>query len=297
MKEISSSLDHLAVNTIRFLSIDQVEAAGSGHPGLPMGCADIAHVLYTRHLRYNPDDPEWHGRDRFVLSAGHGSALLYSMLHIAGYELPMEELENFRQWGSMTPGHPEYGHTPGVETTTGPLGQGFANGIGMAVAAKALSARFATDEFDPFDYTVYALVSDGDLMEGISSEAGSLAGHLELDNLVYIYDSNDISIEGSTGLAFTEDRAKRFEALGWAVKEIDGHDHKQIDEAICWAKEQNAPALIVANTRIGFGSPSYEGDAECHGKALGADERAATANNLKWVHEPFHVPDQVRDLY
>ncbi|RKY17590.1 MAG: transketolase, partial [Planctomycetota bacterium] len=235
IEDIPETLAERAVNALRFLSVDQVEAARSGHPGLPMGAADMAFVLFMEFLRYNPRDPRWHGRDRFVLSAGHGSALLYSLLHLAGYDLPLEELKRFRQFGSRTPGHPEYGLTPGVETTTGPLGQGLANAVGMALAAKHLSARFGEGDFDPFDYTVYCICSDGDLMEGISSEAASFAGHLLLDNLICIYDDNGISIEGSTQLTFTEDIADRFRSFGWAVRSVDGHDRKALAEALRWA--------------------------------------------------------------
>ena len=214
---ISPELTTLAVNTIKMLAVDAVEKAQSGHPGLPMGAADYAFVLWTRYLRYNPDDPAWPNRDRFILSAGHGSMLLYALLHLSGYDLPMEELKRFRQWDSKTPGHPEYGLTPGVETTTGPLGQGFANGVGMAIAAKMAAARYNTAEHKIVDHYIYGIVSDGDLMEGVASEAASLAGHLGLGNLIYFYDDNHISIEGSTDLAFTEDRGKRFEAYNWQV--------------------------------------------------------------------------------
>src|SRR5574341_543582 len=223
---------NLAVNTIRMLSADAVEKAQSGHPGLPMGFADIAFILWMQFMRFNPKDPQWPNRDRFILSAGHGSMLLYSLLHLFGYDLSLDEIKQFRQFGSKTPGHPEYGHTPGVEATTGPLGQGFANGIGMALAGKIMAERFNKDSRIIFDYHVYGVVSDGDLMEGITSEAASFAGHLGLSNIIYIYDSNKISIEGSTSITFTEDVGKRFEAYNWRVFKIDGHNHNEMAEAI-----------------------------------------------------------------
>ncbi|GAB4159380.1 MAG: transketolase [Planctomycetota bacterium] len=294
VSDIPAETAQLAVNTIRFLSIDQVEAAKSGHPGLPMGAADIAYVLFTEFLRFDPGQPDWHGRDRFVLSAGHGSALLYSMLHLYGYDLPLDELKRFRQWGSKTPGHPEYHLTPGVETTTGPLGQGFATGVGMAIAAKHLDSLFHTSSFHPFNYKIYAIVSDGDLMEGISSEAGSLAGHLALDNIVYIYDSNSISIEGSTEMAFSEDVAGRFRSFGWAVTEIDGRDRLAISEALHWAHRQDKPVLILAKTVIGWGSPNKAGTSDAHGAPLGEKEATATRENLGWSYPPFTVPEEVK---
>src|SRR6056297_2691584 len=224
------NLAELSVNTIRVLSMDAVQAANSGHPGMPMGMADAAYVLWTKFLKHNPNNPQWFNRDRFILSAGHGSMLLYSLLHLTGYDLPLEELKNFRQWGSLTPGHPEYGLTPGVETTTGPLGQGFATGGGMAMAEKHMSAKFNTDEYQITDHYTYGIVSDGDLMEGISQEAASLAGHLKLGKLIYLYDDNEISIDGSTDLAFTEDVEQRFEAYDWHTVSIDGHDREQVEE-------------------------------------------------------------------
>ena len=248
-------LDELCINTIRTLSMDAVQKAKSGHPGMPMGMAAVAYVLWTRFLRHNPHNPQWHNRDRFVLSAGHGSMLLYSLLHLTGYDLPLEELKQFRQWNSKTPGHPEYRHTPGVETTTGPLGQGFGNGVGMAIAGRHLAARFNAPDFPVFDYRVYAIVSDGDLMEGVSSEAASLAGHLKLGNIVYFYDNNRITIEGSTELAFTENPNRRFEGYGWHVQEISGYDLDAIEESIRKAQSvTDRPSFINVHTHS-TGSP------------------------------------------
>ncbi len=287
----------LGADTLRMLAVDAVEAANSGHPGLPMGAADYAFLLWHSHLRFAPTDPEWPGRDRFVLSAGHGSMLLYGLLHLFGFDLPLEELKRFRQWGSRTPGHPEFGHTPGVEVTTGPLGQGFAMGVGMALAARMASARFADERFDPCGHLVYAIVSDGDLMEGISQEAASLAGHLKLGNLVYLYDDNRITIEGSTDLAFSEDTAGRFTALGWHVQKVDGHDVAQVGEALWRAKiERDRPSLIIARTHIAHGSPGKHDTAGAHGAPLGAEEAAATRRNLGWPDEQFHVPERVREI-
>jgi len=287
----------LGADTLRMLAVDAVEAANSGHPGLPMGAADYAFLLWHSHLRFAPTDPEWPGRDRFVLSAGHGSMLLYGLLHLFGFDLPLDELKRFRQWGSRTPGHPEYGHTPGVEVTTGPLGQGFAMGVGMALAARMASARFADERFDPCGHLVYAIVSDGDLMEGISQEAASLAGHLKLGNIVYIYDDNRITIEGSTDLAFSDDTAGRFTALGWHVQKVDGHDTSQVGEALWRARiERDRPSLIIARTHIAQGSPGKHDTAGAHGAPLGAEEAAATRRNLGWPDELFHVPERVREI-
>ena len=298
-KAVSPELEQLAVNTIKMLAIDGVEQANSGHPGLPMGAADYAYVLWSQFLNYNPQDPEWPNRDRFVLSAGHGSMLLYGLLHLAGYDLPLDELKRFRQWGSKTPGHPEYGMTAGVETTTGPLGQGFANGVGMAIAAKMAAARYNTSEQTVVDHHIYGIVSDGDLMEGISAEAASLAGHLGLGNIIYFYDDNRISIEGSTELAFTEDRAKRFEAYGWQVIKIDGHDRKAAADAIVQGQaDKTHPTLIVARTHIGAGSPNKADTADVHGAPLGAEEIKLTKEQAGWPLEPtFLVPDEVRALW
>jgi transketolase len=294
-------LEELCVNTIRFLAVDGVEKAHSGHPGTPMGMADMAYVLWTEFLRHDPADPHWQNRDRFVLSAGHASMLIYSLLHLTGYaDMTMEELQNFRQWGSKTAGHPEYGHVEGVEVTTGPLGQGFAHGVGMGLAAKMMAARFNGDkEFTPVDSYVYAICSDGDLMEGISSEAASIAGHLGLGNLIYLYDDNNISIEGETRLAFSENVKKRFESAGWHVQAIDGHDRDAIRKAIKKAqKVKDQPSMIICRTIIGWGSPKFHGTARAHGEPLGADEVKATKAALGWPEEPlFHVPAEVREEF
>lgn len=294
---IPSPQARLCADAIRFLAVDAVEKANSGHPGLPMGAADCAFALWGNFLNFNPADPNWPNRDRFVLSAGHGSMLLYSLLHLFGYDLPLEELKNFRQWGSKTPGHPEFGHTVGVEVTTGPLGQGFANGVGMGIAAKMAAERFNTVDFKPIDHTIYALMGDGCLQEGISYEAAALAGHLKLGNLVYIYDSNSITIEGKTDLAWSEDVEGRFIAAGWHVLKIDGHDYNQITTAIAAAKaETGKPSLIIATTHIAFGSPKCQGSSGAHGSPLGAEEIAATRANLGWQHEAFEIPQEVRDI-
>ena len=295
---LDTDLDELAINTIRFLAVDAVQRAESGHPGMPMGAAPMAYVLWTRHLSHNPRDPQWPDRDRFVLSAGHGSMLLYALLHLTGYDLSMEELKNFRQWGSKTPGHPEAHLTPGVETTTGPLGQGVANAVGMAIAEKHLAARFNTPERPLVDHYTYAICSDGDLMEGISHEAASLAGHLGLGKLIYLYDDNEISIDGSTDLAFTEDVDARFEAYDWHVQRIDdGNDLHAIDAAIQAARaETERPSLISVRTHIGYGSPNQQDTAAAHGSPLGEDEVVLTKRNLGWPEdETFYVPDAVRD--
>ncbi len=290
-----ADLDQLCVDTIRALAMDAVQKANSGHPGMPMGMADAAYVLWTEFLKHNPADPTWPDRDRFVLSAGHGSMLLYSLLYLAGYDLPLEELQQFRQWGSMTPGHPEHGETPGVETTTGPLGQGFANGVGLALAERMLAAHFNQPGFEIVDHFTYAIVSDGDLMEGISHEAASLAGHLGLGKLVYLYDDNHITIEGSTALAFSEDVARRFEAYGWQVQAVDGHDRAAIAEAIRRARaEVDRPSLIICRTHIAYGSPNKQDTAAAHGAPLGADEVRLTKEAMGWPPEAqFLIPDDV----
>lgn len=290
----TTDLDKLCVNTIRTLSIDGVQKANSGHPGMPMGMADVAYVLWSKYLKHNPKNPDWIDRDRFILSAGHGSMLLYSLLHLTGYELSMDDIKNFRQWGSKTPGHPEYGHTKGVETTTGPLGQGFGNGVGMAIAERFLAANFNQPDTEVINHYTYAIVSDGDLMEGVSQEAASLAGHLKLGKLIYLYDDNEITIDGSTDLAFTEDVLKRFEAYGWHVSRIDGHNHDEIAKAIEAAqKVTDKPSIISCKTKIGFGSPNKEGTAASHGSPLGDDEIALTKKNYGWEYdEPFFVPDE-----
>ena len=294
-----AALEQLAVNTIRFLAADAVEKAKSGHPGMPMGMADAAFVLWTRFLRYQPADPAWPGRDRFVLSAGHGSMLLYAMLHLSGYDLPIEELMRFRQLGSRTPGHPEHGHTPGVETTTGPLGQGFGNGVGMALASRMMTARFPGDGFQPSAFRVFGIVSDGDLMEGVASEAASLAGHWGLGNLVYLYDDNHITIEGDTALAFDEDVARRFEAYGWQVDRADPYDRAALAAAIERAvAERERPSLVITRSHIAYGAPKKQDTREAHGEPLGADELAAAKRALGWPESPsFLVPTDVRALF
>lgn len=290
----TNSLDQDCVNTIRALAMDAVQQANSGHPGMPMGMADVTYVLWTKFLKHNPKNPRWFDRDRFVLSAGHGSMLLYSMLHLTGYDVPLQELKDFRQLGSITPGHPEFGLTPGVETTTGPLGQGFGTGVGMAIAEEFMAATFNKDQFNLVDHYTYAIVSDGDLMEGISHESASLAGHLKLSKLIYLYDSNKISIEGSTDLAFTDNTKQRFEAYGWDVQVIDGHDHKQIEEAIKKAQTTDTPSLIECKSKIGFGSPNKEGTADSHGAPLGEDEIKITKEKLGLdPNKKFHVPEDV----
>jgi transketolase len=288
----SDNLDDLCINTIRTLSMDGVQKANSGHPGMPMGMAAAAYVLWTRFLRHNPKNPRWPNRDRFVLSAGHGSMLIYSLLHLTGYDLPLDELKRFRQWGSKTPGHPEYGEIPGVEVTTGPLGQGFGTGVGMAIAAKHLAARVNAPGFPIVDHYIYGIVSDGDLMEGVASEAASLAGHLKLGNLIYLYDDNHITIEGNTSLAFSEDVARRFEAYGWHVQKIDGYDLKAIEVAIRAAqKETDRPSIVSVRTHIGFGSPHKQDTAEAHGSPLGEAEVRLTKQKLGWPsEEPFYIP-------
>jgi transketolase len=293
---MSTGLDQLCVNTIRMLAVDGVEKAGSGHPGMPMGAAAMAYVLWTRFLRHNPKNPAWPDRDRFVLSAGHGSMLLYGLLHLSGYDLPLEELKNFRQWGSKTAGHPEHGLTPGVETTTGPLGQGFANGVGMALAERYLAARFNRPGHHIVDHFTYGIVSDGDLMEGISHEAASLAGHLGLGKLIYFYDDNHISIEGDTDIAFTENRTGRFVAYGWHVQRVDdGNDLAALEQALDEArKETRRPSLIAVYTHIGYGSPNKQDTAGVHGEPLGPEEINLTKDNLGWPREPdFLIPDDV----
>ncbi|MGK0288813.1 MAG: transketolase [bacterium] len=297
----SQSLDQLCANTIRGISIDAIQAANSGHPGLPMGMASVAYSLWAKHMKYNPKNPKWINRDRFVLSAGHGSALLYSILHLTGFDLSLEEVKNFRQWGSKTPGHPEYGHTPGVEATTGPLGQGIGNAVGMAIAEKYLAAYFNQDGHKIIDYNIYALSGDGCLQEGISSEASSLAGHLGLDNLVVVYDDNNITIDGDTSLSFTEDVAKRYESYGWFVQSIDGdgNDLDAFDKAIEKAKqEKNRPSLIKVKSIIGFGSPNRQGTSGIHGSPLGDDEIKLTKENLGLDPEKtFHIPEPVKTRF
>lgn len=294
-----ASLDQLCVNTIRTLSIDAVQKANSGHPGMPMGMADVSYILWTKFLKHSPKNPQWFDRDRFILSAGHGSMLIYSLLHLTGYDLSLDEIKNFRQMGSKTAGHPEKHLTPGVEMTTGPLGQGFATGVGMAMAEKFLSGKFNTDQHKIVDHYTYAIVSDGDLMEGISHEAASLAGHLQLGKMIYLYDANSISIDGSTDLSFTEDPVKRFEAYGWHVQEIDGHNHDEIESAIKNAQSENAkPSIVICRTHIGFGSPNKQDSASSHGSPLGEDEIKLTKKAYGWDPEKkFFIPEEALALY
>ncbi len=293
------SIQSKAIKTIKFLSVDAVQTANSGHPGLPMGDSGIAYALWMKILRYNPKNPKWFNRDRFVLSGGHGSMLLYSMLFLTGYDLPLEQLEQFRQWGSITPGHPEYGKTPGVEVTTGPLGQGFANGVGMAIAEAHLAAEFNRPGHEIIDHYTYAIVTDGDLMEGIASEAASLAGHLQLGKLIYFYDNNHISIDGSTDLAFTEDAPMRFEDYGWHVSFVnDPFDVEGLVAAVEAAKADPRPSLIVVDTVIGSGLPNVQGTEKAHGSPPGWDEIDLAKKNADWPTEPhFYVPEDVREHF
>ncbi|MCK4293369.1 MAG: transketolase [Planctomycetes bacterium] len=292
-----SELDELCVQTIRFLSMEAVQKANSGHPGMPMGMAPAAYVLWTRHIKHNPGNPRWHNRDRFVLSAGHGSALLYSMLHLTGYDISLDDLKTFRQWGSKTPGHPEYDPQRGVEVTTGPLGQGISNAVGMAIAQKYLAGYFNRDGFPIIDYKIYVIASDGDLQEGVASEACSLAGHLGLDNLIVVYDDNHITIDGETELSFTEDRAKRFEAYGWNVQEVpgDGNDMAAFEEALENGKaDKERPTLIKLRTHIAYGSPNMQDTAKAHGSPLGDDEIRLIKEKFGWdADKSFYVPEEV----
>ena len=291
--------DQLAINAIRTLSIDAIEKANSGHPGLPMGAAPMAYTLWTKHMNHNPNNPNWFNRDRFVLSAGHGSMLLYSLLHLSGYGLSMDEIKNFRQWGSETPGHPEYGDTVGVEATTGPLGQGIGMAVGMAMAEKHLAKTYNRDAFDIVDHYTYALCGDGDLMEGVAAEAISLAGHLELDKLIVLYDSNDISLDGDLDKSFTENTKKRFESYGWNyIRVEDGNDVDEISAAIEQAKaNEGGPTLIEVKTVIGYGSPNLSGTSGVHGAPLGEEELALTKEAYAWEHEPFHIPEEVYETF
>jgi len=293
-------LDALCIDTIRFLSIDMVERAESGHPGMPMGAAAMAYVLWTRWLRHSPANPDWRDRDRFVLSAGHGSALLYSLLYLTGYNLPLNELKRFRQWGSMTPGHPEAERTPGVEVTTGPLGQGFANAVGLAMAERHLAAHFNRPGFPLVDHRTFVIASDGDMMEGIASEAASLAGHLGLGRLICLYDSNHVSLSASTRITFSEDVGARFAAYGWDVSHVeDGNDLSAVDAAIARAvRDDTRPSLIICHTHLGFGSPHKQDSFEAHGSPLGKEETAATKARAGWPAEPpFHIPDRALEHF
>ena len=288
------SVDELCINTLRILSMDAIQKANSGHPGAPMGMAAMAYTLWDKYLKHNPKDPKWINRDRFILSPGHASTILYSLLHLTGYDLPLDELKNFRQWGSKTPGHPEFGMTPGVEATTGPLGQGFCNGIGMAIAEKWLAERYNRPGYNIIDHYTYAIVSDGDMMEGITSEAASLAGTLKLGKVIYLYDDNDISIEGSTDITFKEDVGLRFKAYGWQViGPVDGNDIDAISDAINKAKgESRFPSLIICKTIIGCGSPNKQGKCSSHGEPLGIDEVVLSRAKMNWqCSEPFKIPD------
>jgi len=292
---MNSESHQTVVKTIKGLAIDAVQAANSGHPGMPMGAADMATVLWTRFLRYDPEHPDWADRDRFVLSPGHGSMLLYSLLHLAGFDLSIDDIKAFRTWGSKTPGHPEYGHTPGVECTTGPLGQGFAMGIGMAFAERFLRDSFGAELCD---HWTYGIVSDGDMMEGISSEAASIAGHLKLGRIIYLYDDNSITIDGGTDIAFTEDVGARLEAMGWHIQHVDGHDAEAIAASIEAARGDERPSLICCRTVIGQGSPTYAGTSDVHGKALGTDEVAATKRAIGLDPDAFYaVLDGAKDAF
>jgi len=298
-KESKKIIENLCINTIRMLSADAVEKAKSGHPGLPMGAAAMGYTLWTKHIRFNPKNPEWANRDRFVLSAGHGSMLLYSILHLTGFDVSLDDIKQFRQWKSITPGHPEHGLTPGVETTTGPLGQGFANGVGMALAERFLANRYNKPKHKIIDYRIYGIVSDGDLMEGISAEAASFAGGLKLGKIIYLYDNNNISIEGSTRLTFCEDVKARFSAYGWHVENVlDGNNVDLIDSAIEKAKNDERPSLIIVKTHIGYGSPNKVDTAAAHGAPLGEDELKKAKENLGWPKEPlFYIPDEAREHF
>jgi len=298
--KLSLDFRKLVTNTIRTLSVDMIQQSNSGHPGLPLGMADIAFVLWDEYLKHYPKDPMWSNRDRFILSAGHGSALLYSMLFLSGYDISIDDLKSFRQWESKTPGHPEYGLTPGVETTTGPLGQGFATGVGMALAAKMTAAKYNKEGFEIFGtHNIYSIVSDGDLMEGLSAEAASLAGHLKLGNLIYLYDNNKITIEGKTRLTFTEDIKQRFESCGWRTITINGHSAIGITTAINKAiKEFDRPTLIISRTHIGFGSPNQQGTAKIHGTPLGDYELRETKRSLGWPESAkFFIPPEVKEYF
>ncbi|MHA3964901.1 MAG: transketolase [Candidatus Thorarchaeota archaeon SMTZ1-45] len=293
------NLQDRSINTIRFLSADAVQRANSGHPGMPMGAAAMAYALWTRHLRFNPKSPDWWDRDRFILSGGHGSMLLYSLLYLTGYEVSKEDIMDFRQLGCKTPGHPENFCTPGVEVTTGPLGQGLANSVGMAIAEASLAATFNKPDHKIIDHFIYAIVTDGDLMEGLSSEAASLAGHLRLGKIILLYDDNLISIDGSTDLTFTEDRGARFEALGWHIQHVkDGNDVDAVDKAIENAKKDSRPSLILCKTHIGYGLPNKQDTAKAHGEPAGDDELAGAKEKLDWPLEPlFYVPEDVLEFY
>ena len=291
-----NNIHQLSINTIRCLTIDAIQKANSGHPGMPMGCAPIVYMLYTKHMKHNPENPGWLNRDRFILSSGHGSMLLYSILHLCGYEITLDDIKNFRQWKSKTAGHPEYRLAPGVETTTGPLGQGFANAVGMAIAQEYLGAMFNKNDMKILDHYVYGICSDGDIMEGISHEAASLSGHYKLGKLIFFYDDNGITIDGKTSLTFSDDVEKRFISYGWQVLHIDDvNNFDQIDDAVKAAQsEKKKPSLIITKTHIGYGSPNKQDNASSHGAPLGEEEVKLTKQNLEWEEEQqFYVPKEV----
>ena len=293
------SIQEKSINTIRFLAVDAIQKANSGHPGMPMGCAPIAYLLYSKIMKHNPVNPKWINRDRFVLSAGHGSMLLYAALHLSGYGVSLEDLKNFRQWGSITPGHPEYGLTPGVETTTGPLGQGFTNAVGMALAYSFLAAKFNKDDLKILDNKIYVIAGDGDMMEGISHEAASFAGHNKLNNLIVFYDNNNITIDGKLDLAMSENVAERFEAYGWEVLKVtDVNDLNELESAVLKAQKSDSPVIIITNTHIGYGSPHKQDTASVHGSPLGEEEVKLTKRNLNWPEdETFFIPDEVKEHF
>jgi transketolase len=300
MKNLTEAIEQMSINAIRTLSIDAIEKANSGHPGMPMGAAPMAYTLWTRFMNHNPKNPEWFNRDRFVLSAGHGSMLLYSLLHISGYDLSMDDIKNFRQWGSKTPGHPEFRHTPGVEATTGPLGQGIAMAVGMAMAERHLAGKYNKEDFTIIDHYTFSVCGDGDLMEGVSAEAASLAAHLKLGKLVVLYDSNDISLDGELDRAFSESVEERFKAYGWQVIRVeDGNNIEEITKAISEAKADiKRPTLIEVKTTIGYGSPNRAGTSDVHGAPLGLEETKLTKESYKWTFEKdFHVPSEVYDHF
>lgn len=293
-------IDQLSIQTIRTLSIDAIEKVGSGHPGMPMGAAPMAYTLWTKFMNYNPSNPNWFNRDRFVLSAGHGSMLLYSLLHLTGYDLSLEDLKNFRQWGSKTPGHPEFGHTPGVDATTGPLGQGIAMAVGMAMAERHLASKYNRDKFNIIDHYTYSICGDGDLMEGVSAEAASLAGHLKLGRLIVLYDSNDISLDGDLHMSFSESVQDRFKAYGWQVLRVeDGNDIDSIAKAIAEAKNnEDQPTLIEVKTIIGYGSPNKGGKSDAHGSPLGKEEIKLVKEHYNWKYdEDFYIPEEVKEYF
>ena len=286
-----------AANALRALAIDATNAANSGHPGAPMGLADIVVALFGEVMRFDPQEPDWIDRDRFVLSNGHASMLLYGLLHLTGYELSLDELRRFRQLGSKTAGHPEYGLAPGIETTTGPLGQGFANAVGMALSTRMLKARFNGRGFDPITHHIFGILGDGCVMEGITSEAASLAGHLGLGELVFVYDDNGITIDGATDVAMSEDVEKRYQAYGWHTTRVDGHDAEAVRDALLLGRAEARPTLILAKTHIGFGSPNRQDTKKAHGEPLGDEEARLTKEKLGWSQAPFEVPDEARKIF